>query len=96
MRRQAQLVLRFKLKDKLDIFLPKNSTSHIFAQSFFSLTIFHSCLMIMMRACKARASDEGGMMKKLSGQNLYKLDIFCYVLFVVNEIVILSENSIPE
>ena len=49
-----------------------------------------------MRACKARAPDEGGMMKKLSGQNLYKLDIFCYVLFVVNEIVILSENSIPE
>ena len=49
-----------------------------------------------MRACKARAPDEGGVIKKLSGQNLYKLDIFCYVLFVVNEIVILSENSIPE
>ena len=57
---------------------------------------FHSCLTIMMRACKARAPDEGGMMKKLSGQNFNKLDNFCYVLFVVNEIVILSENSIPE
>ena len=46
-----------------------------------------------MRACKARAPDEGGMMKKLSGQNFNKLDNFCYVLFVVNEIVILSEIS---
>ena len=76
--------------------MSKNSTYDIFAQSFFNLTIFHPCLTKMMRACKARASEEGGMMKKLSGQNLYKLDIFCYVLFVVNEIVILSENSIPE
>ena len=50
----------------------------------------------MMSTCKARAPDEGGMMKKLSGQNFNKLDHFCYVLFVVNEIVILSENSIPE
>ena len=76
--------------------MSKNSTYDIFAQSFFNLTIFHSCLTIMMRACKARAPDEGGMMKKLSGQNFNKLDNFCYVLFVVNEIVILSENSIPE
>ena len=49
----------------------------------------------MMRACKARAPDEGGMMKKLSGQNFNKLDNFCYVLFVVNEILILNENLNP-
>ena len=56
--------------------MSKNSTYDIFAQSFFNLTIFHPCLTKMMRACKARAPDEGGMMKKLSGQNLYKLHIF--------------------
>ena len=60
----------------MDIFVSKNSTSDTFVHSFFILTIFHSCLTIMMRACKARAPDEGGMMKKLSGQNLYKLHIF--------------------
>ena len=49
-----------------------------------------------MSACKARAPDEGGMMKTSPGQNFYELDNFCYVLFVVNEIVILNEISIPE
>ena len=67
-----------------------------FASSFCNLTIFPGRKSEMMSACKARAPDEGGMMKKLSGQNFNKLDNFCYVLFVVNEIVILSENSIPE
>ena len=75
--------------------MSKNSTYDIFAQSFFNLTIFRPCLTKMMSACKARAPDEGGMMKTCQ----LKVDIFdnfCYVLFVVNEIVILSENSIPE
>ena len=76
--------------------MPKNSTSYIFAQSFFNLIIFRPCLTKMMSACKARAPDEGGMMKTLPAQNFDIFDNFCYVLFVVNEIVILSENSIPE
>ena len=76
--------------------MSKNSTYDIFAQSFFNLTIFRPCLTKMMSACKARAPGEGGMMKTLPAQNFDIFDNFCYVLFVVNEIVILSENSIPE
>ena len=56
--------------------MSKKATSHIFVRSFFILTIFDSCLTIMMRACKARALDEGGMMEKLSGQNLFNFHIF--------------------
>jgi len=53
----------------LDIFVSKNSTYDIFAQSFFNLTIFRPCLIKMMSACKARAPDEAGMMKTLPAQS---------------------------
>ena len=80
----------------MNIFVSENSTSDIFVHSFCTLIIFWPFLTKMMSACKARAPDEGGMMKTLPAQNFDIFDNFCYVLFVVNEILILSENSIPE
>ena len=47
--------------------------------SFCSLTIFPEGLSEMMSACKARALDEGGMMK-LCKPKVDIFDIFCYVL----------------
>ena len=59
--------------------MSENSTSDIFAQSFFNLTIFRPCLTKMMSACKARALDEGGMMKTSLAQSWYFHEFF-YVL----------------
>ena len=59
--------------------MSENSTSDIFAQSFCILTIFPEGSSEMMSACKARALDEGGMMKTSGGQSWYFHEIF-YVL----------------
>ena len=48
-------------------------------QSFCTLTIFPEGSSEMMSACKARALDEGGMMKTSHGQSWYFHEFF-YVL----------------
>ena len=47
-----------------------------FVNSFCNLTIFAEGLSEMMSACKARALDEGGMMKTSLAQSCYFHEIF--------------------
>ena len=66
---RAQLVLRSKLKDNLDIFDLNFTVCANSVHSFCSLIIFAEGLSEMMSACKGRALDEGGMMNSSGGQS---------------------------
>ena len=63
----------------MDILDLNSSLCEHFVRSFCNLTIFPEGLGEMMSACKARALDEGGMMKTSYGQSWY-FDEFFYVL----------------
>ena len=73
-------VLRFKLKDNLKIFDPNFSMCENSVHSFRILTIFPEGLGEMMSACKARALDEGGMMKTSRGQSCHFHEFFASLL----------------
>ena len=62
---------RFTAGVKLDILDLKSSLYENSVQSFCTLTIFPEGSSEMMSACKARALDEGGMMKTSVAQSWY-------------------------
>ena len=50
----------------------------------------------MMSACKARAPAEGGMMKTLPAQNLYKLIFFEKIIHLIEKIIHCLRFGSPE